>query len=245
MQLLLALLIALPAEAHKPSFGIHPTLNSAFHVDDVDISMVLYQNITCDADQIWLHFDAVQDHEVFFQVGVPELDRLSDYQPELALIAEGLPALEDVPFDVPEGYGGIIFSADATPTPFYEPFTQTNSWIWIEEFFTMPASGNAWLVSYSPDQTTGKMWVAMGTIEDFSDVQPSDWGSWTSNLADFHETDGERDITEQSCAEPVAEASVEATGCATAAPAASWGMLALLAPLVRRRRTSSAGSGTS
>ena len=100
----------------------------------------------------------------------------------------------------------------------------------------MPQTGNAWLVAYNPDEMTGKMWVAMGTIEDFSDVTPADWTSWVTQLADFHETDGERDVTEESCAAEPMEPVVEATGCTQASIAAAWTPLFLLIPLTYRRR---------
>jgi hypothetical protein len=89
------LLITLTAAAHKPSFGLHPTVNSAFHIDDTDISMVLYQDITCDAEQVWIHFDGEAESELYFQLGVPRLSRLMDYRPAVALLAPGLPELEE------------------------------------------------------------------------------------------------------------------------------------------------------
>jgi hypothetical protein len=193
------LLIALPADAHKPAFGDYSSIDDPYFVEDPSISMVLYHEVTCESDQVWLQFNAEAGSDLYMQLGVPQLERLEDYQPSLALIAPGLPALDDVPFDVPEGYGGYVFTAEDTPTPFYEPFTQTSSWIWVEETIALEISGEAYVVGFHPGAQTGKIWVALGTVEDFSDVGIDEFSTWGIEVGDFHETQGERQITEEVC----------------------------------------------
>lgn len=193
------LIMTAVAFAHRPTFGDHTSIDEAYLVDDPSISMVLYHELTCDAEQLWLHFDAEAGTNLFLQLGVPELERLEGYQPAVALIAPGLPKLPPLPFDVPAGYGGYLFNSDDQPTAFYEPFTQTSSWIWVEESIPLVESGDAWVVGYHPGDQTGKLWVALGTIEDFSDVGVDDWDDWSQAVADFHESNGELQVTEEVC----------------------------------------------
>jgi hypothetical protein len=74
----------------------------------------------------------------------------------------------DVPFAVPEGYGGWVFLSDDTaPTEFHEPFTGTNSWILLEENLVLPTAGKYYVVAFDPAGSPGKLWVAVGESEAF------------------------------------------------------------------------------
>ena len=103
------------ALAHQPSYsqGEHSAPESAWAITDIDLSIVLYHPITCESPQLWLGFRADEPRDIFYQLGVPKIDRLSDYRPSIALLAPGLPAIEEpLPFEVPEGLGGIITHTD-------------------------------------------------------------------------------------------------------------------------------------
>lgn len=238
------------AWAHQPYLGgdwNNP--ESAFPVDDPAISIVVYREITCDAPELWLTFEATAGDDVWVQLGVPILDRLKDYRPSMVLLAPGLPSLAEgeVPFEVPSGLGGIRFDADATPTQFDEPFTGTSSWIWSEAWVTTPESGPAYLVAWDPSVRTGKLWLAMGVIEDFSNVDWSEAANWTEDVNTFHETGGDASTAvEETCdTEPAADpedvpdstsAPTEASGCRTSGTTPTTSGLALLGILAMRRR---------
>ena len=200
------------AFAHKPSFGPFPTSENAFDVADPNISIVVYQEITCEENQIWLAFEAQEDFPLYIQGGIPEIDRLEDYKPHIALLAPGLPIPQtELPFDLPEGMGAQIFSPEEESSEFYEPFTQTSSWIWIEETVALPQNGEGYLVAWNEGSQTGKMWIATGTVEDFSDVAVSDFIMWNEYVNNFHETGKFEPVIpkeEQSCLE---EENVETT----------------------------------
>ena len=181
--------LSTPALAHKPSFGPYASLQDPFVVEDPNISIVVYQEITCEEDQIWLNLSAEEGFPIYIQGGVPEIDRLADYKPHIALLAPGLPAPEQtLPFDIPAGMGVQVFSPEEEPSDFYEPFTQTSSWIWIEETVPMPQTGEGYLVAWNDLGGTGKLWVATGTVEDFSDVAVDDFILWNEYVNNFHET---------------------------------------------------------
>ena len=177
----------LSALAHKPSFGgSYISAETAYIVSDPDISIVVYQELTCEQPELWLQFDAPDNFELYVQLGVPVMDWLDGYQPMVAVIAEGLPEAEDLPFSIPEGMGAVVYQPAANPDNFYEPFTQTESWVWVEERLTV--SGEGYIVGWHPEDMTGKIWLATGETEDFSDVSISDFAYWTEAVNNFHET---------------------------------------------------------
>ena len=223
-------LISSEAFAHRPSYGNEFTsAAAAFEVEDPDISIVLYSEMTCEQDQIWMHLDTEDREEIWVQLGIPQLDRLEDYRPSLALVAPGLPEAE-VPFDVPEGMGVTVFDTSDVDEPefFYEEFTSTASWVLYSGWIAVPQDSEAYLVAWDPSQHTGKLWVAVGVIEDFSDSTAADFVYWMEATQSFHEVDGELKDSEESCmpAEPEAAAdseSVESSGCSQAAPVSRGG----------------------
>lgn len=238
--------LSLSASAHKPTFSDDfGGPDRAFQVADPDVSIVVYQDITCEIDQLWMTLDAEPGYAVYVQLGVPVIERLEGYRPSVALLAPGLDAPdEDLPFDVPEGMGALVFHSDDVDVPdeFYEPFTQTESWVVVEETVELPEGGPAWLVAWDPAGWTGKLWLATGTIEDFSDVETTDFLYWSEAVNEYHETGRftrvePREEVECDPAEPAAAAgngAVEPTGCAVAPVGGGFG-LALLALLGRRR----------
>ncbi len=215
------------AGAHQPRFGDYYAIDEAYPVADPAVSIVVYKEVTCDSPQLWLALDPPDGFAAYVQLGVPQIDRLADYRPSLAVIAPGLPApTEPLPFALPEGTGVVVLPAADTPTPFDEPFTQTSSWIWVEQTVELPQGGPAWLVAWDPSRRTGKLWVPTGTVEDFSTADVSDFVGWNRDVNAFHETarfepaDPEPQVT---CvmADPVTEPAVDAVsdlsagGCAT------------------------------
>ena len=222
--------------AHKPTFATDcGSADSACIVGDPEVSIVVYQPVTCDVDQLWLTYYAPAGFELYAQLGVPVIDRLEDYRPSMAVIHPGLPqADQPLPFDVPDGMGVLVFEG-GEPESFYEPFTQTESWVVAEETIELPEEGLGYVVAWDPEGWTGKLWLATGTVEDFSDVDLSEFGEWSEQVNDFHET-GEYseppDITEQACEQD----EEESAGCGPGLPAHAALALAALA-LSRRRRS--------
>jgi len=250
---LLALGLILTAHAHKPAFsGEYDSPDVAWQVQDPEISIVLYQDITCELPQVWLTLDGEAGFPLYIQLGVPVIERLKDYRPSIALVAPGLPAPDtDLPFDLPDGTGIMLFDTDNVDEPgdFFEPFTQTDSWILVEETITLPETGQAWLVAWDPGQQTGKLWVATGTVEDFSDVETSEFIEWSALVKEFHEVDPAMQAAarpERICAteddsddDASADDESKTAGC-SAAPTNRVGWMGLLVGglvLMRRRRT--------
>ena len=243
------------AQAHKPSYGGEwASSETAFEVEDPAISIVVYREVTCDQPELWLTFDATAGDDVWVQLGTPVIDRLEQYRPSMAILAPGLPQLDadEVPFEIPAGLGGIVYSGVGEPTEFFEPFTGTSSWILAEDWVETPESGESYLVAWDPGRQTGKLWLAMGVIEDFSDVDWSEAANWGEDVNNFHETgayEPARQVEEQVC-DPVAkddhdhdghahdDVNGETRGCAHAGPApvGAAGLLVCTALARRRQR---------
>ena len=101
------------AFAHKPSFGgSYTSSNSAYEIVDPDISIVVYQEVTCEKPELWMTFDVDPGYELYVQLGVPVIDRLFEYYPSVAIVAKGFPDNVDVPFDLPDGK--IVLSGQGT-----------------------------------------------------------------------------------------------------------------------------------
>lgn len=185
--------VASPALAHRPAFsGGHTGPETAYRIEDVTHSMVLYQEVGCTGSQLWLRFDRPSaDVPLFVQLGVPAIPRLADYRPVVAVLAPGLPAAPaGLPFAVPQGLGAVVLEASATPTEFNEPFTGTRSWILREETLSLALPGAGYVVAWHPQGAPGKLWVAVGTKERFSLLDLFRFPGWRSEARRFHETDG-------------------------------------------------------
>ncbi len=166
--------VALAAAAHKPvSIGeVYPTFDRALWLEDIDVSLVAYSELTDTDRALWLAFDADAGTRLDLSLGVPVIDRLTGYRPSLAVVGPGLPLIE-LPFEAPLDVGGVAFETVGTePRFFHEPFTGTDSWILLEEAVNLPETGTYYVVAWPPGDTVGKLWVAIGLREQFgvSDV---------------------------------------------------------------------------
>lgn len=226
------------AAAHKPYFsdGGHGTAADAWEIEDIDTSIVLYDEVTCEAPVLWMRFEAEADAELYVQLGVPELDWLADYRPSIAVLAPGLPEAA-LPFEIPEGLGAVVIDTAAVSAPdsFYEPFSQTSSWVLAEETLTLAEAGAGYVVAWDPEALTGKLWVAVGTEEVFTSEDWQNVGEWMDGVHAFHETEGSPEgAATETCEAEGEDAGPSSRGCASA-PTAASGILALLAMLSARR----------
>lgn len=158
------------ASAHLPIFddGTAVDAEHALVISDIGLSQVVYHEVTEPVQPLWIALDAAAGQELYFNPGVPALDRLKDYRPAFALVGPGLPAAT-LPFDIPAGDGAEVYpTTDITdPEFFHEPFSGTDSWILFKKTVALPQSGRYYLVGYIPSGQPGKFWVAIGKREEF------------------------------------------------------------------------------
>ncbi|HBU48998.1 MAG TPA: hypothetical protein DEB46_11875 [Myxococcales bacterium] len=228
-------LLSATAWAHKPSYseGQYRDSASAWTIEDPDVSIVLYHPVECSSQVVWLRYEVPEAREIFVQLGVPKIDRLADYEPNLAFVHSAGETPQDVPFTPPEGYGVDALELDEERQEFFEPFTQTESWILLERKVQVPA-GVGYVAAWHPEGRTGKLWVAVGDVEEFGEQDWADIDSWYYNTRYFHELIPEGEPPATAYCEPPADA-ITAGGCSTSV-ASSALLLASLALLRRRRK---------
>jgi len=172
---LVLLILASFLYAHKPLNNPKESRDyqGAIDIEDPEVSYVVYHEVTEERPRVWLKLEAEAGHRLYVSLGVPVIERLGDYKPAVAVIGPGLPDRE-FDFDTPEGTGAVVFETEDIDEPrfFHEPFTGTDSWIYIQEWVTLPVTDTYYIVAYHPDDTPGKLWVAPGTKErwDFLDI---------------------------------------------------------------------------
>lgn len=181
--------ISLSTLAHKPISigGTFSARDQALQMTDIDVSQVVYSPLSEADPQLWLTFEATAGTILDVSLGLPVLDRLTDYRPNLAVLGPGLPAV-DLSVEVPSGAGGFVFDAAATePEFFHEPITGTDSWILIEEALALPETGTYYVVAWPSGDQIDKLWVAIGKREQFG---LRDFASFPAVIRDaraFHE----------------------------------------------------------
>ncbi len=161
---------AVEAQAHKPIVinGGPTNAETAYPITDPDVSQVAYHHVKPGQEQIWLSFQADAGKTLFLQAGVPVIERYRHIRPAIALLGPGLPEIS-LPFDFPEGLGGILFTTDAeTPTFFHEEFTGTDSWQFEANTPQTVEEGTHYVVAFIPAGEEGKIWVAIGEREAFT-----------------------------------------------------------------------------
>lgn len=190
---LAAVLPCSAARAHQPTLSDGSAIDAANAIEftDVQISRVVYHEVTAEAGQLWLTFEVDTPQTLRIQLGLPFIDRLEDYRPALALLGPELPAA-DLPFEAPEGLGALVFETDdiTDPVVFDEPFSGTTSWILLEEDVELPAAGRYYVVAYAPTGETGKLWVAPGQEEAFSFADIVSLPAVLDDVRAFHEVEG-------------------------------------------------------
>lgn len=189
-----ALVFCSGAAAHwlVPDDGSHTSAATAIFLDDVELSQVAYHEVRAESNELWLAFDAPADGDVYWQLGIPRIAGLEDYRPAVVVLGPGLPEV-DVPFDVPEGLGGLAFDTAGLPgEPFNEPFTGTRSWIVRTEDVVLEEPGRHYIVAYHPDGTPGKFWLAVGRREEFGFSDVVSYEDTLEVVRKFHDVEDAR-----------------------------------------------------
>ena len=165
--LFLALVLPAAAVAHMPSMTENnSSQDSAILIEDNDWSQVFYHEAGCDARELWLEIDGTAGEPLFIQLGAPVFSTLEDHTWQFALVGPGLPETP-TPFPLSGGLGAELRTgAEAGDAEFfYEPFTQTNSWILHEETFVLPETGTYYVVAWELSGFPSRFWVSTGTTE--------------------------------------------------------------------------------
>jgi hypothetical protein len=153
-----------------------------------DVSQVYYARLEGVRRQVWFRFSGKAGDRIWFQVGVPVIERLAGLEPRAALVGPGLPAV-DLGFELPPDLGAVVFAPSGRPREFHEEFTGTSSWIWLEREYVLPSSGTWYIVAFSDAAVSAddKLWLAIGTKECFTLCDLFRFGSIKRFVREFHE----------------------------------------------------------
>ncbi len=183
------LLTVSSAAAHRPDFGTGEYANplTAYVIEDPEVSIVVYRDVTCERPELWMRLEGVAGMELYVQLLVPAIERLEGYRPTLAVVGPGFPASR-LGIDLPSGAGAVPFpTASLEPVVFDEPFTGTRDWILMEETLLIPQTGTYYVVAWDPRRSTGKLAVSVGTREAFGLVDLFRFPGWRRDAQAFHE----------------------------------------------------------
>lgn len=189
----LFVLTGLVAFAHKPlpGEGEYSDPQHPLEVKDIEVSQVVYYQLSEDTPRLWLTFSGKAGHELYLSLGIPKIDRLENFRPAMAVLGPGFSEIL-LPFEIPENMGGRVFETQdvRSPSVFYEPFTGTSSWELKEATLNLPVDGQYYVVAYPPQEEYGKLWVAMGRKEAFGLVDILNLPKTISKARSFHEVPG-------------------------------------------------------
>ena len=106
----------------------------------------------------------------------------------MAVVGPGLPT-ENPPFPLPPGCGAKVLPTSdvAEPRFFHEPFSDTDSWILRSDTLKLPQAGRYYLVGFTPEDQTGKLWLSIGTKEKFTPLDLLQFPLWKQKIQAFHE----------------------------------------------------------
>jgi hypothetical protein len=164
------------------------TWSDPLPIEKPDVSQVYYARLEGVRRQVWFRFSGKAGDRIWFQVGVPVLERLRGFTPQAAIVGPGLPAA-DVGSGLPPDLGVIVFVPSGLPREFHEEFTGTSSWIWLEQEYVLPSSGTWYVVAFSDTVMSedDKLWLAIGTKERFGLGDLFRFGSIRRFVRAFHE----------------------------------------------------------
>jgi hypothetical protein len=187
---LLLALAAAPLQAHNliaedssPNSWSAPVV-----IADPQVSQVYYCELEAVRRQLWFRFTGKAGDRIWIQVGVPLLERFRGQPPRAAVVGPGLP-FADLGFELPPDQGAVVLETSRSPRAFDEPVTGTSSWVWIEQEYTLPASGTWYVVAFSDRSAGGpdKLWMAVGTKERFGLGDLFRFGAIRRFVRKFHE----------------------------------------------------------
>lgn len=164
------------------------TWNDPLPIERPEVSQVYYARLEGIRRQVWFRFTGTKGDRIWFQVGVPLLERLAGLEPRAAVVGPGLPPA-DLGFELPPDTGALEFPPSGGPREFHEHFTGTSSWIWIEQDYELPSTGRWYIVAFSDSAASqdDKLWLAIGTKERFGLGDILRLGSIKRFVREFHE----------------------------------------------------------
>ena len=146
---------------------------TAYIIEEPEKGHIGYHQARAAAPALWFRFEGAYGDGVELQMGVPALDRYRQLRPAIAILGQDLPPLEEeVPFEVPEGFGGVVYhTAELDIERYEDEYTGAVSWRFEKIDHILQSAGRVYMVGFIPlpeDPETqpafeeGKFWMTVG-----------------------------------------------------------------------------------
>ncbi len=166
--LLLLVLSALPASAHRPYFEeTDITADKPWSVSDPTISTAIYATLDTRSDADYYAFDGRKGQRILLSLTIPQIAGQEQFAPEMALVGPGLGAAS-LPARVvraPDVGVKLIPALVGEAKSFYEPFSRTSYWERQEEIVTLPADGRYVVAVWHAEGAVGRYTFVIGDKE--------------------------------------------------------------------------------
>ncbi len=172
-------------EAHKPFFPpSSPIKENALPINKPNISQVFYFVLSEDNDEFWFKLNLEKGHSLILDLGTPKFDIYKNMYPDLTLYYENEKMDMDklVEYNIDNKWG---------LSEFHEPFTNTYSWIYVKDRYSIPMAGNYYVRVKSDYKMDYRLWFATGIIEDFGITDLAKFAGNRNTIREFHTNDYE------------------------------------------------------
>jgi len=188
------------SSAHLPMYSSGgSTMSTALKIPDANTSYGITAEFPSSTNRIQFYaFSVYAGQNLSFELDVPAIPSLRDFEPVILLIGPGLQSPDSYTSGIIDEFGITLSSGDGATIYLYngtenvkvfEPFTQTNLWVRQSAEVTLPSTGIYYLAVAVPqgwphDATSGfgKYILAPGTEERFTLLDymsiPIDWVKW-------------------------------------------------------------------
>lgn len=193
--------VAATAWDYKPVVidGTFRDAQTAHRIEAPEKGHIGYHQARVEAPALWFRFEGAFGDRVELQMGVPALDRYRQLRPAIAILGQDLPPLEEVvPFEVPEGFGGVVYhTAELDIERYEDKFTGAVSWRFEKIDHILQSAGRVYMVGFipmpqdpavQPTFEEGKFWMTMGHEVNFKLRDLLRTYSNTAKIRKFFET---------------------------------------------------------
>ena len=167
--------------------GVRQTVDDALRIEAPDVSQVAYVTLPA-GTEYWVVLDVVEPTSLSISLGVPVLERLAAYRPNVAVLGPGLGTTDlALAAGVSEEGLRIEYTVAEEPDVFSEPVTGTDSWILLDTSIDLPEAQRYYIVVWSDADVGGKAWVALGDRDVFGVMDVVLLPAIIRNVREFHE----------------------------------------------------------
>lgn len=156
--------------AHKPIYTDEgaTTIQNAQKIDEPEISWAIYGELTEENDVYFYKVEGKKGMDLYVQMTIPKIKGNENFTPTIGVLGKEFEKTKDeLPFEVPEGYGVKIIEPTEVKRDFFEPFTQTNYLMRQEETIKLKNDDTYYIAVYDKEKRSGKYTLAVGKEEEF------------------------------------------------------------------------------